>query len=74
MSTDTIIYWVRSIGPDGKDRVPMYFKGVLTRKTDEGHPGDIQARPVHLGSGEYTATYGADDFEDENGNAWLPDA
>jgi hypothetical protein len=64
---DDIIYWVRSIGPDGKDRVPMYFKGRWTRNCADGMAGDIKARPVSLGPGEFTATYGARDFEYENG-------
>lgn len=68
MKEDTIIYWVQSVGPgDAKERVAMYFKGILTRNSDEGMRGDIRARPQHLGPGEYTATYGGDTFEHENG-------
>lgn len=68
MRADTIIYWIRSIAAGGaKDRVPMYFKGRLGRDTDEGSRGDIQARPVSLGPGPYTATYGGGDFETEEG-------
>jgi len=67
LQKDAIIYWVRSIGPDGKDRVPMYYKGKCNRR-DEGEVGyDIKARPVHLGPGDYTATYGGDAFEHEDG-------
>jgi hypothetical protein len=68
MKENTLIYWVRGTGggqPD--DLVPMYFKGQLRRNTDEGSVGDVQARPVHLGHGPYTATYGADDFVDKFG-------
>ncbi len=69
---ELVIYWVRSIGPDGKDRVPMYYKGRCDR-SDEGIVGrDIKARPVSLGEGDYTATYGGGDFEDESGKAWRP--
>jgi hypothetical protein len=64
---DDVIYWVRSIGPDGKDRVPMFYKGRCDR-SDEGQRGfDIKGRPVELGPGEYTATYGGSDFEYEDG-------
>jgi len=62
LKKNDVIYWVRSTGFGGDDLVPMYFKGRLTRDTDEGSRGDIQARPVHLGPGPYVATYGADDF------------
>jgi hypothetical protein len=65
-----VIYWVRSIGPGAaKDRVAMYFKGQKQRNDDEGIRGDVMARPVSLGDGEYTATYGRSDFEDEGGTA-----
>jgi hypothetical protein len=41
----------------------MYYKGRCDR-ADEGRVGrDIKARPVRLGPGEYTATYGALDFK-----------
>lgn len=67
---DTVIYWVRSTGPDGKDRVAMYFKGFCNR-ADEGERGfDIQARPVDLGPGPYVATYGGSDFEQEDGTVF----
>lgn len=58
-----IVFWVRSVGPgDSKDRVPMYYKG-RCRDHSEGEVGfDIRARPVTLGLGPYTATYGEDDF------------
>jgi hypothetical protein len=60
---DGIIYWVRSWGSDGDELVPMYYKGRCDRR-DEGRVGhDIKARPVTLGLGEYTATYGALDFK-----------
>ncbi len=63
-----VIYWVRGTGPDGKDRVPMFFKGACDR-ADEGAVGyDIKGRPVSLGKGEYTATYGGGDFENEDGS------
>ncbi len=66
------IYWVRSVGPSGKDRVPMYFKG-LCKRADEGWVGhDIQARPVSMGRGPYTATYGWDAFELEDGSPFNP--
>lgn len=62
-----IVYWVRSIGPDGKDRVAMYYKGVLRSDSDEGSAGDVRARPVSLGDGPYTGTYGRYDFEHKDG-------
>lgn len=64
---ERVIYWVASVGPGGKERVPMYFKGRLTRDTDEGSRGDVKARPVRLGPGPYVAVYGGDAFEDEAG-------
>ena len=67
MDINHIIYWVRSYGPDGKDRVPMFFKGLLRRDSDEGSAGDVKARPVELGPGPYTAVYGSDAFEWKNG-------
>lgn len=68
MKLNTVIYWVRSIGPAGKDRVAMYYRGRCNR-ADEGEIGyDIKARPVRLGEGAYTATYGGDTFEDKDGN------
>ena len=67
-----VIFWVRSTGVNGKDRVPMYYKGLCNR-SDEGQRGyDIKARPVALGPGGYTATYGGDDFEDKADNPWHP--
>jgi len=68
-----VIYWVRSIGPgDVKDRVPMRYKGLCDR-ADEGLVGfDIKARSVEMGPGEYVATCGGSDFEDEDGNPWHP--
>jgi hypothetical protein len=67
MPPDAIIFWVRSIGPKGKDRIPMYYKGRCDRR-DEGKVGyDIKGRPVSLGPGEYTGTYGGSDFEYEDG-------
>ncbi len=72
MATNRVIYWVRSEGVGGKDRVPMYFKGVC-RRADEGWVGkDIRARPVSMGEGEYTATFGWDAFELEDGSAFKP--
>jgi hypothetical protein len=69
---NTIIYWVRSVGPNGKDRVPMFYKGLCNRE-DEGQIGfDIKARPVSLGAGDYTATYGGSDFENEDGTEFHP--
>jgi RadC-like JAB domain len=64
----SVIYWVRSRSSAGKDRVPMYYCGRLTKDTDEGRRGDVRARPVRLGRGEYTAVYAPDDFEFENGD------
>ena len=62
-----VVYWVRSSGLGGKDRVPMYYKGRCDR-SDEGQRGyDIKGRPVSLGEGDYTATYGGSDFEYEDG-------
>lgn len=68
MTIDTVIYWVRSIGPNGKDRVPMLYKGRWTRDCADGARGDVKARPVSLGPGEFTATYGPDAFEHEDGS------
>lgn len=60
---DTVCYWIRSIGPDGVDRIPMYYKGYCNR-ADEGRVGfDIRVRPVSLGPGPYTCTVGGDDVE-----------
>lgn len=67
METNTVIYWVRSSGLNGKDRVAMYFKGRWDRACDDGARGDVKARPVSLGPGPFTATYAPDDFEDEQG-------
>lgn len=69
MTLDTIIYWVRSIGPDGEDRVPMFYKGRWDRDCADGLRGDVKARPVELGPGSFTATYNADDFETRDGHA-----
>lgn len=64
---NTVIYWVRSVGPGGKDRVPMYYRGRCSR-ADEGAIGhDIKARPTRLGKGAYTAVYGGGDFEYQDG-------
>lgn len=46
----------------------MFFKGRWERNNDNGLRGDVRARPVSLGQGEFTATYNPDDFEDEAGN------
>ncbi len=63
-----VIYWVRSWGPgDVKDRVPMYFKGTWKRDNENGLAGDVKARSVELGPGEFTATYSPDAFETEDG-------
>ena len=67
MNFDTVIYWVRSIGPSGKDRVPMYFKGTWTRDCADGLKGDVKARPIKLGPGAFTATYNPNDFETKDG-------
>lgn len=68
MKENTIIYWVRSTGPGNvKDRVPMYFKGRLSKNCQDGLRGDVKARPVSLGQGEFTSTYNHTDFELENG-------
>jgi hypothetical protein len=65
MKMNQIIYWVRSVGPDGTDRVPMYYKGRCDR-ADEGQVGfDVKCRPVSLGPGEYTVTVGGDAIEEE---------
>jgi len=66
-SLDDVIYWVRSCGASGKDRVPMFFKGQWGRNCADGMRGDVKARPVSLGPGEFTATYNPDDFENEDG-------
>lgn len=69
MKLNTVIYWVRSNGPAGKDRVPMYFRG-RCRRASEGEVGyDVQARPTRLGVGRYVGVYGGGDFEDRDGNA-----
>lgn len=63
-----VIYWVRSTGPGGKDRVPMYYKGRWARDCEDGLKGDVKARPTHLGDGPFTATYAPSDFETEEGS------
>ncbi len=68
MEIGTVIYWVRSQGPDGKERIPMYFKGTWGRDCADGFKGDVKARPVRLGNGPFTATYNPYDFETEDGN------
>lgn len=66
---DTIIYWVRSMGPGPtKDRVPMYYKGQWARNCEDGQRGDVRARPVALGPGAFTATYAPDAFETVDGD------
>lgn len=64
----TIIYWVRSDGPSGKDRVPMFYKGTWQRDCADGLAGDIRVRPVSLGDGAFTCTVGADACECEDGS------
>ena len=66
MKIDTIIYWVRSSGPEGKDRVPMYYKGRCDARDEGRIYHDIKARPVSLGPGKYTGVYGETDFEYED--------
>ena len=56
MEIGTIINWVRSTGPDGKEVIPMYYCGRWNRDCADGLKGDIKARPVKLGPGEFTAT------------------
>jgi hypothetical protein len=63
-----VIYWVRGKDAKGKDRVPMYFKGQWGRNNEDGMRGDVKGRPIHLGNGQFTGTYGMHDFEDEDGN------
>jgi hypothetical protein len=67
MQQNTVIYWVSSVGPSGKERVPMFFKGRWGRNCDDGQKGDVRARPTSLGPGEFTATYNPDSFEMEDG-------
>ena len=67
MEIGTIINWVRSTGPDGKEVIPMYYCGRWNRDCADGLKGDIKARPVKLGPGEFTATYGPSDFETTDG-------
>ncbi len=68
-----VIYWERSVGPgDARDLVPVFFKGRLTRDTDEGMRGDVRARPKSLGPGEYTAVYAADTFINATGERIWP--
>lgn len=70
---DDTIFWERSRGPgDARDLVPMFFKGRLSRNTDEGLRGDVKARPKHLGYGEYTAVYGADAMVNAKGDYIWP--
>jgi hypothetical protein len=69
-----IIYWIRSEGPGSKrDLVRVYFKGRLTRDSDEGRRGDVKARPTELGSGDYTAVYAPSDFLNATGEHIWPD-
>lgn len=64
-----IVYWVRSIGPNGKDRVPMVYKG-RCRRSDEGIVGvDVRLRPQFLGDGDYTVVVNPDDCENEDGTS-----
>jgi hypothetical protein len=63
-----VIYWVRSVGASGKDRIPMYFKGRWDRDCADGCRGDVRGRPVSLGPGEFTGTFNPDDFELEDGS------
>ena len=63
LKINDVILWVRSIGPSGKDTVPMFYKGRWARNCEDGMAGDVKARPVSLGPGEFTATYNPDDFE-----------
>lgn len=60
---DTVVYWNR-----GDKRIPVYFKGRWDRNCEDGMRGDVKARPINLGPGEFTVTYGASDVEDEAGN------
>lgn len=69
MKLNTVIYWVRSIGPEGKDRVPMYYRGMCNKASEGAIGEDVKARPVRLGKGAYTAVYGGGDFEDKEGNS-----
>ena len=58
---DSIIEWVRSVGPSGEDVVLMYYKGRCDN-ADEGMIGyDVKVRPVNLGDGPYTCTVGGGD-------------
>lgn len=56
-----VIVWIRGIGPG--NAVPMFFKGRWAKDCADGTRGDIKARPVSLGQGEFTATYSPDAFE-----------
>lgn len=68
-----VIYWIRSEGPgDKRDLVRMYFKGRLTRATDEGRRGDIKARHTDMGPGDYTAVYAPSDFLNATGEHIWP--
>ncbi len=69
---NSIIFWERSSGGGTRDLVPMYFKGRLTRNTDEGSRGDVKARPQHLGPGPYTAVYAPDTFVHAGGSYIWP--
>ena len=60
---NTIINWVRSEGPRGKELIPMYYKGQWKHSCEDGRMGDVKARPVSLGPGPFTATYNPDAFE-----------
>jgi hypothetical protein len=66
--TDRVIYWVRSVGPSGKERVAMFYKGRWGATCPDGSHGDVRARPVSLGPGPFTGTYAPDAFENEDGS------
>lgn len=69
LEPNAVIYWVRSYWTGGKDRVAMYYKGRWKNNCADGMRGDVRARPVQLGPGEFTATYAPDAFETESGEA-----
>lgn len=58
---DTVIEWVRGVGPGPvEDIIPVCYKGQCDR-ADEGLVGfDVRVRPVHLGPGEHTCTVSGD--------------
>jgi len=58
-------FWIRSIGKNGADKVPVFIYGPTTRP-DEGWVGhDLRLRPQSLGPGPYTFVVNPESVEYE---------